>query len=47
MYRQKLTEIARRKPQGFSPGGEAGFWWLWPEVVPIATFALPGWNAKA
>jgi hypothetical protein len=20
--------IARRKPQGFSPGGEAGFWWL-------------------
>jgi hypothetical protein len=24
----QVTEIARRKPQGFNPGGEAGFWWL-------------------
>jgi predicted helicase len=27
-YGLEVTEIARRKPQGFNAGGEAGFWWL-------------------
>jgi putative transposase len=28
-----VTEIARRKPQGFCPGGKAGFRWLSTEVL--------------
>ena len=31
-----MTETARRKLQGFKPGGEAGFRWRSPEVLPLA-----------
>jgi putative transposase len=33
-----LTETARRKPLGLSPGGEAGFRWLEPEVLVCSRF---------
>jgi len=39
-----VTEIARRKPQGFNPGGEAGFWWLEPEVLPRVVHAKDVYN---
>jgi putative transposase len=33
-----MTERARRKPQGFSPGGDAGLSWLEPEVLLVYHF---------
>src|SRR5262249_14206698 len=31
--RTSMTEIARHKPLGLNPSGEAGFWWHQPEVL--------------
>ena len=31
-----MTATGRRKPLGLNPGGEVGFWWLEPDVLPLA-----------